>query len=441
MSLLPLPADADPIRVAELGLRDPLANPLFERELAQRYLLFDAWVEGERRVNLHPLLLSPTLHAQAMAAAIAADALIDQVAGLALRDASEAQRYRFSPAVQRLAQAAHRAGDRSRLVRVDLLLSETGWQACEINADCPGGHNEALGLPKLAQAAGFFHGINPTTLVADLVQALLDLAGGRAAPSAEPGAIALIYATAYAEDLQVCALLQRELRRHGARAILAAPTALRRRGERLYIGDEPIAVLYRYFPTEFMEGQRNLDDILLAVKAGTLRCLSSFAAIYAQSKLAFARAFAQKDALPEPLRQALRVLPATYDLSDCSAQDLVNERERWVIKRALGRVGEEVFVGSLLSAPAWEQALQLARDDEEQGEAWVAQAFVPQRPIQSMYGRLFLTLGAYVLNGRFAGYFARLTPQSHTSHSALCLPVFVQAPSFTPAPAVDQNNQ
>lgn len=422
MTLWAANTDAEPICIAELGLRDPLANPLFERALAQRYLLFDAWVDGERRVNLHPLMLSPALHAQAMEAATSAAALIDHVADHALRVPDEARRYGFSAEVHRLAQAAHHAADRSSLVRVDLLLSESGWQACEINADCPGGHNEALGLPQLAQAAGFWQGINPTRVVDDLVQALIDLAAGQ-------GAIALIYATAYAEDLQVCALLQRELRQAGARTVLCAPTALRRRGQRLYVGDEPIAVLYRYFPTEFMEGQRNLDDIVAAVAAGTVRCVSNFGAMYAQSKLAFARAHALSDTLPASLQSALRFVPKTVALSDLDAGVLQQEREGWVIKRALGRVGEDVFVGPLLSSAQWDQALQMAREDEQSGDLWVAQAFVPQRSIPSLYGPLLVTLGAYVLNGRFVGYFARLTPHSHASHSALCLPVFVQTAS------------
>lgn len=445
MSLsLPKAVD-DSICVESLALRDPLANPLFERELAQRYLLFDAWVEGERRVNLHPLLLPPALHAQAVEAATSTAALIDRVAQRALDDRDEAALYHFSPDVQRLAQAAYRAGDRASLVRVDLLLSENGWRACEVNADCPGGHNEALGLPHLAQAAGFWQGINPTRLVADLVRTLIDMAGDR-------GAIALVYATAYAEDLQVCALLQRELRRQGAHAILAAPTALRRRGDRLFIGNDPVAVLYRYFPTEFMEGQRNLDDIVAAVRAKTLRCLSSFGAIYAQSKLAFARAHAlareastdlsgslpsnRGSDLASDLRAALRFLPATHALSDLPIATLHEDRERWVIKRALGRVGEDVFVGSLLSDEGWKQALTMASEDQARGEIWVAQEFVPQRSIPSPYGPLLATLGAYVLNGRFVGYFARLTPHSHASHSALCLPVFVKHAVPPPTDAV-----
>jgi hypothetical protein len=50
---------------------------------------------------------------------------------------------------------------------------------------------------------------------------------------------------------------------------------------------------------------------------------------------------------------------------------------------------------------------------------------VRQRPVPTPAGDRFVTLGAYVLDGRFAGYFARVTPQSHVSHDALCVPVFV----------------
>ena len=59
------------------------------------------------------------------------------------------------------------------------------------------------------------------------------------------------------------------------------------------------------------------------------------------------------------------------------------------------------------------------------GERWIAQRFVRQRPLPTPWGDRFVTLGAYVLDGRFAGYFARITPQSHVSHDALCVPVFV----------------
>ena len=60
------------------------------------------------------------------------------------------------------------------------------------------------------------------------------------------------------------------------------------------------------------------------------------------------------------------------------------------------------------------------------GERWIAQRYIPQRPITTPWGERLITLGAYVLDGRFAGYFARVTPASHVSHDALVLPVFAE---------------
>jgi hypothetical protein len=54
----------------------------------------------------------------------------------------------------------------------------------------------------------------------------------------------------------------------------------------------------------------------------------------------------------------------------------------------------------------------------------VAQRFVPQLSIPTPWGRRLVTLGAYVLDGCFAGYFARITLRSHVSHDAVCVPVF-----------------
>jgi hypothetical protein len=36
-----------------------------------------------------------------------------------------------------------------------------------------------------------------------------------------------------------------------------------------------------------------------------------------------------------------------------------------------------------------------------------------------------VTLGAYVLDGKFAGYFTRLSQKSHVSHDAIVVPVLV----------------
>ena len=50
---------------------------------------------------------------------------------------------------------------------------------------------------------------------------------------------------------------------------------------------------------------------------------------------------------------------------------------------------------------------------------------MPQRAVRTPFGDRLVTLGVYVLEGRFVGYFARLTEESHCSHDALCVPVLV----------------
>ena len=55
------------VRPAKAG--DPLADPSLRRELAHRFFIFDPFVAGKRRVDVHPLVLSDELHGAAVRAA------------------------------------------------------------------------------------------------------------------------------------------------------------------------------------------------------------------------------------------------------------------------------------------------------------------------------------------------------------------------------------
>jgi hypothetical protein len=203
-------------------------------------------------------------------------------------------------------------------------------------------------------------------------------------------------------------------------------------GEAVYVGATPVAVLYHFFPTEYMDGQRNLAGLITAIKEGRLRSLSSFSHIYAQSKVSFARGWALAATLEPADQQALTThTPQTFELLELPPEQLLAERTSWVLKRSLGRVGDEVFVGELQDDDSWAKlnlAVQAAARGSEK-ECWIAQRFVPQKPIPTPYGEMLVTLGVYVLDGRFVGYFARMSPYSHVSHEALCLPVFTRIPN------------
>jgi hypothetical protein len=397
-----------------------MREPGLARDLAERFLVWDAYVHGQRRVDACPLLLPAALHEAAVRAAEETVALVGPVAMRAHADAAERALYGFDDDTLRLAAASHAAGDTASLMRVDLLLGADGrWKACEINADCPGGHNEAASLPRLARAAGFHEGHDPTHVLEELVAALARLSGG--------DAVGLLHATGYAEDLQVCALVARALEKAGVPAILAPPTAPRLRGGELFIHGRPVRALYRYFPVEWMGGQRGVGAIARAVEQGRVRSLTGFAHAFTQSKLAFARCHGLAAGDPR-----LRHLPETHSVRDVARDVLARDRRDWVVKRAMGRVGDEVFVGALCEDDEWagvvDAASALSADSGTRragGEPWVAQRFVEQSAIPTPWGSRLVTLGAYVLDGRFVGYFARLSPRSHVSHDALCVPVFV----------------
>ena len=405
---------------------DPLADPAVLRRLWARYFIWDAFVAGQPRIALQPLVLSARLHRAAVAVAERAVAVLaGRVAPLALADEEERRRYGLPADVERLAAASRRAGDLAALMRVDLLLgADLEWHLCEINADCPGGHNEAFGLPRLARGLGFRDAVDPGDVVGVLASRLCSLARR---PGGRPGTVGLTYATAYAEDLQVCALVRRAVEARGVEAVLLPATAPRLLGGRLCYHGRPLDVLYRFFPTEYMDGQGNVAAIATAIESGALRTLTSFAHMYAQSKTSMARAWSRLATLePADADFVTRHLPESRDVAEVPPDRLLGERAGWVLKRALGRVGDEVFVGALLVDEEWQAVVEGVTQAAGRGERWIAQRFVPQQPIPTPWGERLLTLGAYVLDGSFVGYFGRITAESHVSHDALVVPVFVE---------------
>lgn len=402
-------------------MTDPLADRALYLELQRKYLVWDAFIGGTRRVDLHPLVLSPALHDRAMCAAENAWRIVAHLAERAHDDADELARYGLVPDAVAVARAARRGCDDASFVRVDLLLSESGeWYACEVNVDSPGGYNEAAGLPDLARAAGLAGLEQPANPISALADRLCVLAANGT------GAIGLIHATAHAEDLQIAALLRRELRARGSDAVLLPATALHDDGSCLCARGRRLSALYRYYPTEYLQGFSNVPELVRCLERGAVRSLTSFSWYPAQSKYAYARAWALLSELDRSVSRAVETtLPYTLDVACVPVQRLLRERREWVLKRALGRVGDQVVVGELTDDALWATIVDDVTAFRAEGERWVAQRRVSQRALSTPWGPRLVTLGVYLCDGRFAGYFARLSKESHVSHDALCVPVFV----------------
>lgn len=412
------------IAVRALPLSDPLASPELWHALRHEHFVWDAYVAGERRVDLHPLVLSPEAHADALSAVRTTLRALAHTKELAFASEAELRTYGLAPSVVRLARASHAASDTTSLARIDLLLGEDGrFRPCEINADCPGGLNEADGLPALLGRAGFLGSTFASRVVDALAHKLVTLSGG---PGSPRGLIALALATAYSEDLQIAALVERTVRQKGGVCERVAPTQLRVRGGACFVGERRASVLYRYFPTEHFAELPVAEALASVVAEGGLRTVSSFADMVLQSKVSFARVHAHLGELPPELAHAVSSrIPET--LSAARAPHVAHERASWVVKRALGRVGDEVFVGPLETDEDWTRLCLGASDATAAGDPWIVQRFVPQRAIPTPWGPRYLTLGAYTMDNEMLGYFARLSPIVHTSHDALVVPVVVRS--------------
>jgi hypothetical protein len=167
-----------------------------------------------------------------------------------------------------------------------------------------------------------------------------------------------------------------------------------------------------------MSGQRNVADIARAIESGRVRTLTSPGHIFAQSKLAFARAWAQG---------ASGVVPETHELTETDRDAIARARASWVVKRCMGRVGDQVFVGELHRDDEWASIVDRARlrgTRRTLDRPALRQTASPADAV----GRPLRHARRLRARRRFAGYFARITPQSHVSHDALCVPVFVSTP-------------
>lgn len=361
---------------------------------------WDLHVAGRPTVPRGALVLSAREHAEVVRAAEALYALADRAQDRWSADADATRALGVPPALVPLARAERPAG---RVTRIDFFLTADGWRVSEMNDDAPGGFNDAIGL------AAVLH---------DLVEKGLDVPGDlpEALPAlASRGArrVAFAYATAYAEDLQVVELLSRLVEADGPETALGSPEHLAFDGARATFAGESVDVAYRFFPCEWFPVLDNLAAWERALDAG-LRVVNPFRAAWTQSKAAFALFHAEASGADREIVDAL--LPRTLLLSAETHEFAVEERARLVLKPAFGRMGEGVLLGALATRERWAKALAAAAIRQR---AWVLQdRFVPLRVETAPGVARTPCLGAYVVDGRFAGYYSRISEHPVVAYDA-----------------------
>ena len=388
----PLPRSAYPFRSV-----DPLPPPI-ARSIRRRAIFecckWDPQVEDVATIADVPIVLTrDEWFAVSLIAKLLAREL-DQ-AERELRDRPDLHETLGLPRAIRRALRRPRAGSDAgtRFIRFDFHHTQDGWRISEANTDVPGGLNEASGLPAIVAPHV------PGT------QSAGDVAGGYAdallSPFARGVHVALVHATAYADDRQVMTYLARRLEERGARVSLVSPAHLRWRDGRASLETAwtsgPVDAVARFYPSEWM------DDLpgacgWPAFFEGTRTPVSNpSTALLTQSK----RFPLTWDRLSTRMGSWRMFLPETHDPRDVRWQN----SDEWVLKPALGRVGEDVGIAGVTPAEEW---MRITRDVTRNPSHWVAQRRFAATPLHVGATVCYPSIGVYTVNTRVVGAYGRI---------------------------------
>jgi glutathionylspermidine synthase len=280
-----------------------------------------------------------------------------------------------------------------RLIRFDFHHTDAGWRISEANTDVPGGMNEASGLPRLvlpyiprARSAG-----DVAACYADAVMKKLP----------KQPHVALVHATAYSDDRQVMTYAAGSLEQRGARVSLVSPAHVRWRQRRATLHTDwtsgPLDAVLRFYPAEWMPNLPGACGWPTYFEGTATPVSNPATAILTQSK----RFPLTWDDVRTQLPTWRALLPETRDPRDVRWQG----NDEWVLKPALGRVGEDVLISGVT---AEQDAQRVTRDVTRYPQYWVAQRRFAATPLVAAGTRRYPGIGVYTVDGRAAGAYGRL---------------------------------
>jgi glutathionylspermidine synthase len=299
-----------------------------------------------------------------------------------------------------------------RVMRFDFHATTEGWRISEVNADVPGGFIEASGWNALF--AGKLAGTSAPLWASELyARALHDVVG-------HGGFVALVHATAYSDDRQVMQHLARRFSACGLHTCLLSPAHLRWIDGRAEIRANfasgwPDAIV-RFFPAEWLPNLGREDSWKAYFQKTRVPVSNPGSAILLQTK----RFPLVWEELRTDLSTWRRLLPRTVELSGIrTASD-----DTWVLKPALGRVGERIGIRGVTPESDLRKIIQEARRSPQQ---WVAQKRFEILPMMTPDGEKFPCIGVFTIGGKAAGFYGRIAEKPIITQDARDVAVLIKA--------------
>ncbi len=403
--------------------------PDFARHLQETGILTDAWVDGDPRFRLHGVILSPSRARALQVAVERIGAMYQELVSLVWDHPESLDAFFHCTPYQKLMWYTAQ-GRWHGIARADLFFCTDGRiQCCEVNSDTPSGEAEAVLLNRMLRP--YHEGVRdpnrrfPTAFWEMLVASH----GGHA-----PATIGIVYPTELPEDLSMIAVYRKWLSARGCQVVLGSPYNLHACDDGIGMFGERLDLVIRHYKTDWW-GEREvvwrdavpypdpdpLDGplrlLLEAEYNGKVTVVNPFGTVLTQNKLSLAFMWEEQHRFsPQARRWIQRYIPETYRMETVSAADLLAQRESWVLKSVYGCEGEETICGPFVREAEWEETIACALP-----EYWVCQRFFSVAPEAD---GSFPNYGVYLMGGRSAGFYTRLSATA-TDEQSVTAPTFV----------------
>lgn len=300
-----------------------------------------------------------------------------------------------------------------RLMRYDLHPTTEGkWALSEVNSDTPGGFAEASLLPKLAIRTldeNQYYSIDFGEILAEEISKKIK-------PN---GTIMFVHCTSYSDDRQVMQYIGDKMESLGFNSIYGAIDHLQFESKEaistLDSHKGKIDCIFRFTPIEWVK------DIKPKTWAGYFDTITPSCnhpiAVFTQTKR-FPLVWKILEQYGIKLDTWKNLLPNTIEVKEAKGKD------GYIYKPAYGRVGERIAIKEACSKEEYKEIL---KDVKKHPKNYVAQKKFVSKPLMSPENECFhICLGSYSVEGKHAGFYARISKKARIDSSAADIPVIIE---------------
>ena len=300
-----------------------------------------------------------------------------------------------------------------RLMRYDFHLSiDNNWVVTEVNSDCPGGFAESSLLPNLARNVINLPQLDFTSFGDKKVEEINKKLNKK-------GTIMMVHCTCFSDDTQVMQYMGDRLKKEGYRIIYGAADHINFKDKKAYciLDNNQISIdlIFRFTPLEWLIQMkpRRWDGYFNTITKSCNHPIS----IYAQSKR-FPFVWNDLEKAGISMSTWKKLLPETFEVKKFLL------KEGYIYKPVYGRVGERISIKEACKGDEYEKIL---RDVKKHPQQYLLQKDFKSKAIITNDGNKYhICLGSYTIEGKHAGYYARMSLYPRIDSYAEDIPVLIE---------------